>query len=173
MQLLLLANIAQEKRWNDKPMALENATTVKLLSAMPKTSTKMFRLPALARSVESIHGIDSAKTGIARHRWKNQSKCRRPVFDLVHELRRVVHVVHEVCAKLNILIGQCFRHSRIVLSSFFRCRHGGHAHHMLGWFANQKTCPVSGCNCECEFDGVRNLNRPALYPEAGNDESTS
>jgi hypothetical protein len=31
-----------------------------------------------------------------------------------------------------------------------KCRHGGHAHHLLGWFANQKTCPVSGCNCECD-----------------------
>ncbi|KAG7362787.1 zinc-ribbon like family protein [Nitzschia inconspicua] len=53
-----------------------------------------------------------------------------------------------------------------------RCRHGGHAHHMLGWFANQKTCPVSGCNCECEFDGVKKLNRPAICLEVRNDGST-
>jgi hypothetical protein len=49
-----------------------------------------------------------------------------------------------------------------------RCRHGGHAHHMLGWFSNQNTCPVSGCDCECEFDGVEKLNRPAMCYEAAN-----
>ncbi|RHZ65023.1 hypothetical protein Glove_319g166 [Diversispora epigaea] len=31
------------------------------------------------------------------------------------------------------------------------CRHGGHAIHMYQWFANHKVCPVSECQCECEF----------------------
>jgi hypothetical protein len=43
-----------------------------------------------------------------------------------------------------------------------RCKHGGHAHHMVGWFANHESCPVSGCECQCQFDGIHKLNRPAL-----------
>lgn len=42
------------------------------------------------------------------------------------------------------------------------CKHGGHAHHLVGWFANHETCPVSGCECHCQFDGIQKLNRPAL-----------
>lgn len=42
------------------------------------------------------------------------------------------------------------------------CKHGGHAHHLVGWFANHETCPVSGCDCRCQFDGIQRLNRPAL-----------
>jgi len=33
-----------------------------------------------------------------------------------------------------------------------RCKHGGHAHHLVGWFANHDTCAVSGCDCPCQFD---------------------
>ena len=29
------------------------------------------------------------------------------------------------------------------------CRHGGHCDHMLEWFAENETCPVSGCDCAC------------------------
>ena len=43
-----------------------------------------------------------------------------------------------------------------------RCKHGGHAHHLVGWFSNHDTCPVSNCNCRCQFDGIQKLNRPAL-----------
>lgn len=43
-----------------------------------------------------------------------------------------------------------------------RCKHGGHAHHLVGWFANHDTCPVSTCDCRCQFDGIQKLNRPAL-----------
>jgi hypothetical protein len=43
----------------------------------------------------------------------------------------------------------------------FRCKHGGHAHHLVGWFAKHETCPVSGCNCRCQFDGIRKLPRTA------------
>lgn len=42
------------------------------------------------------------------------------------------------------------------------CKHGGHAHHLVGWFANHETCPVSGCDCFCQFDGIQKLSRPAL-----------
>ena len=45
-----------------------------------------------------------------------------------------------------------------------RCKHGGHAHHLVGWFANHEACPVSGCECQCQFDGIQKLNRPALNP---------
>ena len=38
-----------------------------------------------------------------------------------------------------------------------RCKHGGHAHHLAGWFATNDTCPVSGCNCRCQFDGMEQL----------------
>lgn len=37
------------------------------------------------------------------------------------------------------------------------CKHGGHAQHLVGWFANNDTCPVSGCNCKCQFDGIQRL----------------
>ena len=41
-----------------------------------------------------------------------------------------------------------------------RCKHGGHAHHLMGWFAKHEVCPVSGCTCRCQFDGIRELPRP-------------
>ena len=46
-----------------------------------------------------------------------------------------------------------------------RCKHGGHAHHMVGWFAKHEVCPVSGCNCHCQFDGISKLQRPALMSQ--------
>jgi WD repeat-containing protein mio len=48
----------------------------------------------------------------------------------------------------------------------FRCKHGGHAHHLVGWFAKHEICPVSGCNCRCQFDGIRKLQRPAMKEQA-------
>mmetsp|Transcript_20063 Transcript_20063/g.29539 ORF Transcript_20063/g.29539 Transcript_20063/m.29539 type:complete len:396 (+) Transcript_20063:215-1402(+) len=48
-----------------------------------------------------------------------------------------------------------------------RCKHGGHAHHLVGWFSNHDTCPVSGCDCRCQFDGIQRISRPAL--DNGND----
>lgn len=33
-----------------------------------------------------------------------------------------------------------------------KCKHGGHSHHMVGWFAMHESCPVSGCDCNCQFD---------------------
>jgi WD repeat-containing protein mio len=42
-----------------------------------------------------------------------------------------------------------------------RCKHGGHAHHLVGWFAKHEVCPVSGCSCRCQFDGIRELDRPS------------
>ena len=50
---------------------------------------------------------------------------------------------------------------RLILMSN-RCRHGGHAHHIVGWFSKQKVCPVAGCDCECEFDAAINITRPAI-----------
>jgi len=40
-----------------------------------------------------------------------------------------------------------------------RCKHGGHAHHLVGWFANHDICPVSGCDCKCQFDAMQKLHR--------------
>ena len=34
-----------------------------------------------------------------------------------------------------------------------RCKHGGHAHHLVGWFSKHSVCPVSDCDCPCQFDG--------------------
>ena len=42
-----------------------------------------------------------------------------------------------------------------------RCKHGGHAHHLVSWFANHEVCPVSGCSCRCQFDAMQKLNRRA------------
>jgi len=40
-----------------------------------------------------------------------------------------------------------------------RCRHGGHAHHLLSWFQVHSICPVSGCDCACEIaKNVQNRN---------------
>ncbi|KPV72051.1 uncharacterized protein RHOBADRAFT_66985 [Rhodotorula graminis WP1] len=30
-----------------------------------------------------------------------------------------------------------------------RCRHGGHASHLLAWFETSEVCAVAGCDCEC------------------------
>jgi len=46
-----------------------------------------------------------------------------------------------------------------------RCKHGGHAHHIAGWFAGHDTCAVSNCDCRCQFDGIRKLGRPGLLEE--------
>jgi len=46
-----------------------------------------------------------------------------------------------------------------------RCKHGGHAHHMVGWFSNHSTCPVSNCDCQCQFDGIQKLRRTGLPKE--------
>jgi WD repeat-containing protein mio len=35
-----------------------------------------------------------------------------------------------------------------------RCKHGGHANHLVGWFAKHDICPVSGCSCSCQFDAT-------------------
>lgn len=40
-----------------------------------------------------------------------------------------------------------------------RCKHGGHAHHLVGWFASHDVCPVSGCDCRCQFDAMQKLRR--------------
>jgi WD repeat-containing protein mio len=42
-----------------------------------------------------------------------------------------------------------------------RCKHGGHAHHMVGWFNKHNVCPVSGCSCNCQFDATPKINRSA------------
>ena len=41
------------------------------------------------------------------------------------------------------------------------CHHGGHAHHYVSWFEKHDVCPVSNCNCRCQFDVVQKLKTPA------------
>ncbi|KAL3809188.1 hypothetical protein ACHAXA_000707, partial [Cyclostephanos tholiformis] len=41
-----------------------------------------------------------------------------------------------------------------------RCKHGGHAHHLCAWFEKHATCAVSGCDCNCQLDGITKLTRP-------------
>ncbi|GAA5824598.1 hypothetical protein JCM11251_000490 [Rhodosporidiobolus azoricus] len=33
-----------------------------------------------------------------------------------------------------------------------KCRHGGHADHVLAWFETSDVCAVAGCSCECNRD---------------------
>lgn len=89
---------------------------------------------------------------------------------LVYEVRHVMHLL--LLHLLRPQFPQLTNDKYFLAFIANRCRHGGHAHHMLGWFANQKTCPVSGCNCECQFDGVKKLNRPALCMEVTKEASS-
>ncbi|GAA5930847.1 Sea4p [Sporobolomyces koalae] len=34
-----------------------------------------------------------------------------------------------------------------------RCRHGGHATHLLDWFERSQVCAVAGCDCRCRSEG--------------------
>ena len=52
-----------------------------------------------------------------------------------------------------------------------RCKHGGHAHHLVGWFANHDVCPVSGCDCRCQFDAMQKLHRH-ISNVSPNDDAT-
>ncbi|GMF35889.1 unnamed protein product [Phytophthora fragariaefolia] len=31
------------------------------------------------------------------------------------------------------------------------CKHGGHAHHLADWFKAHSVCPVTDCNCQCQY----------------------
>jgi WD repeat-containing protein mio len=39
------------------------------------------------------------------------------------------------------------------------CRHGGHAGHLTDWFRFTDVCPVSDCNCKCQY-----MDRPNMIP---------
>jgi len=45
-----------------------------------------------------------------------------------------------------------------------RCKHGGHAHHLIEWFNEHDTCPVSGCDCRCQFDAIKKMKRKGMEP---------
>ena len=51
-----------------------------------------------------------------------------------------------------------------------RCKHGGHAHHLVGWFSKHEVCPVSGCDCQCQFDGINKLRRPSLLAHSSSSD---
>uniref|UniRef100_K3WA83 Uncharacterized protein n=1 Tax=Globisporangium ultimum (strain ATCC 200006 / CBS 805.95 / DAOM BR144) TaxID=431595 RepID=K3WA83_GLOUD len=31
------------------------------------------------------------------------------------------------------------------------CKHGGHAHHLADWFKSHSACPVTDCECQCQY----------------------
>ena len=86
----------------------------------------------------------------------------------------MVHLVYEVSMKyvggeilhVESILLTISSHTYRVTNRSNRCRHGGHAHHIIGWFSSQKVCPVSGCDCECEFDAAIELSRPAICVKA-------
>jgi len=51
-----------------------------------------------------------------------------------------------------------------------RCKHGGHAHHLVGWFSKHEVCPVSGCDCQCQFDGIDKLSRPTMSTHSSSND---
>lgn len=44
------------------------------------------------------------------------------------------------------------------------CKHGGHAHHIAEWFAAHSVCPVTDCDCSCQF-----LDSPIMLHEKQNE----
>lgn len=40
----------------------------------------------------------------------------------------------------------------IIKYNIKRCHHGGHPDHLDIWFRENYRCPVSQCNCECDYD---------------------
>ena len=46
-----------------------------------------------------------------------------------------------------------------------KCNHGGHAQCLKSWFDSHFVCPVSNCDCRCQFDVIQKLKRPALTRE--------
>ena len=84
--------------------------------------------------------------------------CLNPYMELKRERNRVSRV-----GQNQVGMDDLSDLSNIPFAEWFtwcmRCKHGGHAHHLVGWFAKHDTCPVSGCDCQCQFDGVKNLPR--------------
>lgn len=104
---------------------------------------------ALAMMVPSKMSLRTAglKTGHAVTRVKScpSPKCRETLPRCVLCLLPV-----ECTAPL----GQVTQADSVLLQdNYFSfctlCRHGGHAEHMLAWFASNDACPVSGCECVC------------------------
>lgn len=44
------------------------------------------------------------------------------------------------------------------------CKHGGHAHHIAEWFSSHSVCPVTDCDCKCQF-----LDSPIMLNEKQNE----
>jgi WD repeat-containing protein mio len=77
-----------------------------------------------------------------------------PYYELTKDRPRTsTPIVDDLSTLANLPFAEWF-------SWCLRCKHGGHAHHLVGWFAKHEVCPVSGCSCRCQFDGIRELNRP-------------
>jgi WD repeat-containing protein mio len=59
---------------------------------------------------------------------------------------------------LNPYVELTNNHANLPFAEWFtwcvRCRHGGHAHHLVSWFSKHKECPISGCDCQCQFDSL-------------------
>ena len=80
--------------------------------------------------------------------------CLNPYMDLKNQASRSTRGMDSLEALANLPFAEWF-------TWCMRCKHGGHAHHVVGWFANHESCPVSGCNCRCQFDGIKKLVKPS------------
>ena len=76
--------------------------------------------------------------------------CLNPYMELKKERSRSGRGVDSLDSLANLPFAEWF-------TWCMRCKHGGHAHHLVGWFANHESCPVSDCNCRCQFDGIKKL----------------
>ena len=88
--------------------------------------------------------------------------CLNPYMELQRERNQYVDTRGRRGAMADDLSGL----ANIPFAEWFtwcmRCKHGGHAHHLVGWFSKHTTCAVSGCDCQCQFDGIEKLRRPGL-----------
>ena len=80
--------------------------------------------------------------------------CLNPYMELKNQACRSTRGMDSLESLANLPFAEWF-------TWCMRCKHGGHAHHVVGWFANHESCPVSGCNCRCQFDGIKKLVKPS------------
>lgn len=57
-----------------------------------------------------------------------------------------------VLVPVSILMNK-WSHQKLMIVRCRRCRHGGHASHVLEWFRRgNDECPVADCDCNCRAD---------------------
>lgn len=110
----------------------------------------------------------SASLGLRRadsHAWQSNMKnilsccpnCRKPLprCSICLLSLGTLNPYHELAKRGS----ETNNHANLPFAEWFtwcvRCRHGGHAHHLVGWFSKHNTCPISGCDCQCQFDSLQ------------------